>query len=76
MQSDCSHSASVLPPLPALSFRRGYFTVLELDCLQGTPGGTGVKHTKFLVGFMQSASRHILLDLSSLVLEMNTFVIG
>ena len=44
----------------------------ELKCLQWKPGGTGAKHTKFLVGFIESASRRVFLDLPSFVLEMNT----
>ena len=53
MQLTYSHSAKMfLPPLLALSFRRGQLTVLKLFSLLGTSGGTGTKPTKFLVGFM------------------------
>ena len=37
---------------------------------------TGAKHTKILVSFTHSASCHVFLDLPSLVLEMNTLVVG
>ena len=77
MQLTCSHSANMfLPPLLALSFRRGQLTVPKLDSLQWTSGGTGTKPTKFLVGFMQPPSNHVLLDLPRLVLEMHSFVVG
>jgi len=77
MQLACSHSAKMfLPSSLALRFRRGQLTVLKLDSLQGTSGGTGTKPTKLLVGFMQSPSDHVFLDLPRLVLEMHTFVVG
>ena len=77
VQFACSHTADMcLPHLLALSFRGGQLTVLEFDCLQETSRGTGAKHTKFLVSFMQSASSHVFLDLPILVLEMNTHLVG